>query len=238
VWALAQHHAQRCHGVANLCVPYVPGGFTPENIIPLADRALYPEEQFPAAQWDYQLFYRENFAAARASFEGNVRATVKLLFRAGDAARKANPAATASVRKRGGWFGPAGQAAPDVPRDATVLTEADEDRYTAALERNGFFGPNSWYMNAEANMDFAARARANWRLTMPVLFLHGAHDFICATLDSRLADPMRANCADLTEAVVPSGHWMAQEKPLQVNAALAQWLAAKFPELWPRERIA
>jgi hypothetical protein len=43
---------------------------------------------------------------------------------------------------------------------------------------------------------------------------------------------MRAHCADLTEAVVPSGHWMAQEKPICVNAALAKWLAQKLPALW------
>ena len=33
---------------------------------------------------------------------------------------------------------------------------------------------------------------------------------------------MRRDCADLTEVVVKSGHWMAQEKPVAVNAALAQ----------------
>jgi pimeloyl-ACP methyl ester carboxylesterase len=44
---------------------------------------------------------------------------------------------------------------------------------------------------------------------------------------------MRASCGNLTEVVVPSGHWMAQEKPVEVNAALAKWLAAQFPTLWP-----
>ena len=44
--------------------------------------------------------------------------------------------------------------------------------------------------------------------------------------------PMRRDCANLTEARVPSGHWMAQERPIAVNAALARWLAARFPELW------
>jgi len=32
--------------------------------------------------------------------------------------------------------------------------------------------------------------------------------------------------------IVPSGHWMAQEQPLAVNAALAKWLATEFPGLW------
>ena len=101
------------------------------------------------------------------------------------------------------------------------------------LARNGFFGPDSWYMNADANLAFAQRAKANWRLTMPVLFVHAAYDYICATIGTRLADPMRANCTNLSEAVVNSGHWMAQEKPLDVNAALAKWLARHFADLWP-----
>lgn len=232
VWSIAQHHPLRCHGVANLCVPYIPQGFAPEQIISLADRSIYPEDQFPAAQWDYQLFYRENFAAARASFEANIRATVKVLFRAGVPAGKGKPARTAVIRANGGWFG-SGNVAPDLPRDTSVLTEEDEHRYVAALERNGFFGPDSWYMNGDANTNYAERAKANWHLTMPALFLHAAYDYICETVDSRLAEPMRAHCADLMEVIVPSGHWMAQEKPILVNSALTKWMAAKFPTIWP-----
>jgi hypothetical protein len=36
----------------------------------------------------------------------------------------------------------------------------------------------------------------------------------------------------LTEVTVRSGHWMAQEKPVSVNAAIARWLAQQFPDLW------
>lgn len=231
VWSIAQHHPQRCHGVANLCVPYIPEGFAVETVVPLCDRRVYPEDRFPAAQWDYQLFYRENFAAACSGFESNVRATVRVLFRAGDPANKGKPARTSFIRANGGWFGKQ-QTAPDLPRDATVLGEKDENAYVAALERNGFFGPDSWYMNFNLNMDFASRAKGNWRLMMPVLFLHGAYDYVCETMDSSLAAPMRAHCTNLTEVVVPSGHWMAQEKPVHVNAALANWLALQFPAAW------
>ncbi len=51
VWSLAQHHPERCHGVAGLCVPYMPDGFAPETLIPLVNRDVYPEAQFPAGQW-------------------------------------------------------------------------------------------------------------------------------------------------------------------------------------------
>jgi hypothetical protein len=44
---------------------------------------------------------------------------------------------------------------------------------------------------------------------------------------------MRGDCRNLTEAIVPSGHWMAQEKPRAVNAALAKWLVTRLPAIWP-----
>ena len=51
----------------------------------------------------------------------------------------------------GGWFRRHIKA-PDVPRDAAVLSEEDEAlAMSPELERNGFFGPNSWYMNWQAN---------------------------------------------------------------------------------------
>jgi len=232
VWSIAQHHPERCHAVANLCVPYIPAGFAVETVVPLADRTVYPADKFPVAQWDYQMFYRENFALAEAGFESNVGATVRALFRAGNPAGKGKPARTAFVSVNGSYFGPGNSAAPDLPRDPAVLGEEDEHHYVAALQRNGFFGPGSWYMNWKANLAYAEHAKANWHLDLPVLFLHAAYDFICETLVSRLAEPMRVHCRDLTEVTISSGHWMAQEKPVEVNAALAKWISSQFPMLW------
>jgi pimeloyl-ACP methyl ester carboxylesterase len=231
VWALASHHPERCVAVASLCVPYVAQGFVPRNLLPLVDRRVYPEAEFPAGQWEYQLFYQESFDKARTAFEANVRNTVKALFRKGNPSGKGLPARVAHVRRNGGWFGGVGQA-PDLPLDTDVVTEAELQQYVSALEANGFFGPDSWYMNQDRNLDYAAKARDGGRLSLPVLFLHGEYDFTCETVDSRLADPMRQDCTSLTEVRVPSGHWMAQEQPRAVNAALAKWLAVQRPELW------
>ncbi len=206
VWSLASHHPERCRGVVNLCVPYVAAGFAPANFLPLVDRAVYPQDAFPAGQWDYMMYYEEDFAAAQAAMEADVSNTVRALFRAGSAANPGKPGRTATIRRDGGWFGGAGQA-PPVPRDPAVLSEQDASCYIAALERNGFFGPNSWYMNHTGNIAFARQAKDDGRLSLPVLFLHGAYDTTCETMVSRLAEPMRRDCVDLTEVVVTSGHW-------------------------------
>ena len=232
VWNIASHHPDRCAAVANLCVPYYSLERGLDAVLELIDREVYPEDQFPVGQWEYQLFYEENFARAIAVLEANVYNTVKALFRTGDPAGQSRPSRTAMVRKDGGWFGGASEA-PDVPRDADVVTEEDLCAYTAALERNGFFGPSSYYMNHKANAAYAERAVNDAYLDMPTLFIVAQYDYTCECVTSRLAEPMQTYCRDLTTKTIPSGHWMAQERPIQVNAALAQWLATSVPAVWP-----
>ncbi len=232
VWNVASHHPERCRAVASLCVPYHTLENGLDSVMSLIDRRVYPEDQFPAGQWEYQRFYEENFAKACATFDANPYNTVKALFRKGSPAGHMKPFRTAYVRQQGGWFGGAAEA-PDVPIDADVVTEEDLRRYAEGLKRNGFFGPDSWYVNHAANAAYAAEAKNGGRLDMPVLFLAARYDYTCESVTSRLAEPMRGLAGNLTEHVFDCGHWMAQEKPLQVNAALARWLATKVPGTWP-----
>jgi pimeloyl-ACP methyl ester carboxylesterase len=102
-----------------------------------------------------------------------------------------------------------------------TVWRAQVEHFTAAG-----WGPCSWYVNDEANLAYAARA-PHRRLEMPVLFVHAAWDGICETLRSRLADPMRAACANLTEATVDAGHEVMLQAPARTNAAIAGWLAAQ-----------
>jgi pimeloyl-ACP methyl ester carboxylesterase len=232
VWSLAAHHADRCIGVANLCVPYLSDGFALPNLIPLVDRRVYPEAEYPYGQWEYQVFYEREFDKATADLEGDVRATFKALIRAGDPNGRGKPARTSRTIREGGWFGGAGQA-PDVPRDPRTLSEEDLAIYVAAFERTGFRGADAWYMNHAANAAYAASAPNGGRLNLPVLFIHGAYDFVCETVDSELAEPMRRDCADLTEHTLATGHWMPQEQPTGVSATIARWMVERLPAVWP-----
>lgn len=231
VWGIAAHHADRCLGVAGLCVPYQPEGFAPQTLVPLVDRTIYPEAEYPLGQWDYQLYYAEAFERANAVFAADPVAFVKAFFRGASPEHRGKPARLATVRRDGGHFGGRDRA-PDLPLDTRVLDETELHQYASALARNGFAAPSSWYVNAEANRAYAKAAPNGGRLAMPVLFLHARWDFVCETVESRLADPMRAHCADLEEAVIDSAHWMAQEKPVETNAALVRWLARRIPDAW------
>ena len=79
-------------------------------------------------------------------------------------------------------------------------------------------------MNTAANITFAAKARDGGKLTLPVLFPHGVYDYTRErSLPGSLSQSV-GDGADLTEVVVPSDHWMAKERHIQVNATLAKWL--------------
>jgi pimeloyl-ACP methyl ester carboxylesterase len=233
VWNIASHHPDRCKAVASLCIPcgFLDSGL--DGLIELVDRSVYPEEEFPAGQWEYMRFYEENFERATAGFQADPYKTCKVLFRSGDPAGRGTPSRTAFPRKLGGWFGP-DNVAPDVLRDDAVVSEADLCTYASSLQRNGFFGPDSYYMNHQRNAAYAATAADGGKRAMPVLFLAASYDYTCETIDSDLAKPMAGLCPDLTTVQIDSGHWMAQEKPIEVNAALSHWLATKVPGYWPQ----
>ena len=231
VWNIASHHPDRCHAVSSLCVPYYTLERGLDHTLKLADRNVYPEDQFPAAQWDYMRYYEESFDEAIAPMDANVSTFLKLAFRKGNPEGELKPARTATARRGSGLFG--GSDLPDVPLDEDVLTEEDLSGYVSALERNGFFGPSSWYMNHVANAVYASTARNEGYLDMPVLFIAAQYDYVCECTHSKLAEPMRIYCRKLTEETIRSGHWMAQEKPVDVNGILAKWLATAVPEVWP-----
>lgn len=140
VWSIASHHPDRCHGVANLSVPYYTLERGLDTCLRLVDRNVYPEDEFPAGQWEYQRFYEEDFEAAIAPFDADPAKAIKALFRSGNPSGVGKPSRTAFVRKDGGWFQGAAEP-PDLPRDDDVLSDAELSIYSEALSRNGFFGP-------------------------------------------------------------------------------------------------
>ena len=233
VWSIASHHPDRCFGVGNLCVPYRVLDNGLDGAVALVDRDVYPQDQYPAGQWDYQYFYQENFERAVSVFEANPKNTITALFRKWSPDDRGKPAITANVRKENGWLGGV-DVFPEMPRDDDVISASDLDAYVSALSRTGFFGSSSFYMNHPVNTVYAKSALNDGYLDMPVLFLTASYDYVCECVDSRLPEPMREYCRNLTERTVNSGHWMAQEKPVDVNNALIHWLANTVSSSWPQ----
>ncbi len=125
-----------------------------------------------------------------------------------------------------------------VPRDSTMLGSLDEPppgplgfmsddelrAYAAAFRTGGFRGPLSWYRNFPQNAT-DARAYGDNIIRQPAGFLAGDREMVLRMLPNQLEN-LRRMCADLrVEVSLPgAGHWVQQERPAEVNAALVGFL--------------
>ncbi|EXL65833.1 soluble epoxide hydrolase [Fusarium oxysporum f. sp. conglutinans race 2 54008] len=234
VWALAAQYPEKCVGVCCMAVPYHVPELGLEALIAVCNRELYPEDQYPLAQWDYQAFQIEQPDTSAAQLGANVPNTIKLFFRSGSPESYGKRSDFASTRKSGGWFGGA-PAAPDSPFETTLFKDDKPafDRMVAEFERNGFDGPNHYYHNHKTNKAYMEQAPNGGRLCYPVLFIEARWDSVCDTALSRLSEPMRELCENLTEVSIESGHWVAWEKHEETNAAIVRWIATKLPTYFP-----
>jgi pimeloyl-ACP methyl ester carboxylesterase len=226
VWAMAMHQAKRCRGVVNLTVPHFARGNSLPNFIPLIDRAIYPLGRYPVGQWDYMQFCTEHFGKAVRDFEANAGRVVDMFYTPGSLDTVGKPTPLASIRAQGGWF-PAESEAPPIGASETLLPPADREVMLAAFARNGFSGPCAWYLNDGPNIAFAGETPDYGRISLPALFLGGQWDTVCDTAYGHLAEPMREDCSNLTEANIAAGHMLMLERPDEVNLRIENWLAVQ-----------
>jgi pimeloyl-ACP methyl ester carboxylesterase len=221
--ALAAHHGARCRGVVLISVPYFPEGFALPNLGPLIDRQLYPADQYPDGQWDYFRFYLTHFSQTVSDFEADTPATLASLYRRGNPASVGQVSPSALITKNGGRYGSAHRA-PTTPPDPALWTPTDFNALVGAFDVSGFRSVNAWYLNDTANIAYARTAPKGGQLRQPVLFVNGDWDAICDINRSRLGEPMRSACADLSVTNLPAGHWLPLESKAELVQAIRSWL--------------
>ena len=232
VWALAAHHPEVCAGVINLCVPYRSLEVGLEAQVALVNRDIYPINQYPSGQFDYQKYYVQHSESAIKVLEADPGNSVKAIYAPARPATYGLPAHTATLIRDGGFFGGASRA-PEVELKQTVLDESLFVSLADAMKRNGFFGPTAYYLNHDVNHAYSRSSVNGGVLTVPALFIEARFDRVLATSISRLSEPMRKYCRNLTECSIEAGHWVALERPQEVNAAIARWLITNLPTWWP-----
>jgi pimeloyl-ACP methyl ester carboxylesterase len=116
--------------------------------------------------------------------------------------------------------GPAPKRLPD------WLDEKDLAFFVSSFTRTGFRGGLNWYRNIDRNW----RLTAPWhkaRLLQPALFIAGSHDpVITGVIGEKRLNDMDAVMPRLTRKIIieDAGHWIQQERPAEVNAALLAFL--------------
>jgi pimeloyl-ACP methyl ester carboxylesterase len=102
------------------------------------------------------------------------------------------------------------------------LSEQELGVYVEAFERTGFTGGLNWYRNIDRNWELS-EPFADRRIEQPAMFLTGELDPVRNFMP---AEAMNGWVTDLrTEIVVDgAGHWVQQQAPEAVNAALLDFL--------------
>ncbi len=216
-WNAALARPDRFRAVAALGVPMM-------GRAPRAPTQLFPQT---ADAMFYTLYFQEPEIAER-ELEHDVRASlIKILWAASAEAgpRQAGdetPNPFGMVSRSAGLLG-------DLPLPARLppwLAESDLDCYAADFSESGFRGPLNYYRNLDRNWELQ-RCLANRKVEVPALYMVGDRDpgLAIPGMDQIIAG-MKQLVPDLRESITVShcGHWLPQEKPVDLNAALLTFL--------------
>jgi pimeloyl-ACP methyl ester carboxylesterase len=161
-----------------------------------------------------------------SDFDADIASTLAAIYRPGDPSGIGKVYRSALISANGGWFGSAHRA-PTVQPDPTLWPPGDFVALIEAFRGHGFRTANIWYLNDTANLAYAHAAPDGGRLRQPVLFVNGDWDALCDITHSRLGEPMRSTCGDLSVANVPAGHWLPLERKTELTEAIRSWLEAR-----------
>jgi pimeloyl-ACP methyl ester carboxylesterase len=212
VWNAAIRHPDRVRAVAGLSVPHTPA--MPMSLLDLLDQ-LYADRFF------YMLYFQAP-GVAEAAFEVDVRAALKRMYFAVSGGAPVNSLLADAPRDAA--LLPLLPDPPDGP--LSFLSDDDLDQIAATFERTGMTGSFNRYRALPFDVDASADI-VGAPVDQPSCFIAGERDpvrFMVPGSDM-YADPGGA-CTDFRgSTLVPGvGHWVQQEAPGEVNAALDAFL--------------
>lgn len=165
-------------------------------------------------------FYWQYFqtpGVAEAEFEQDVAKTMRLVLGRG----VSDPSAL-FIEDGKGFLGPlrSDRPLPD------WLSEADIAYFAEAYKKSGFRGGLNWYRNLDRNWELTAPWQGA-QIHQPSLFIAGSRDsVITGLIGAKRVGDMERVLPNLTAKLIidGAGHWIQQERPEEVNAALIAFL--------------
>jgi pimeloyl-ACP methyl ester carboxylesterase len=196
--------------VAGLSVPHRKRG-----------RAAPLETLKKAGKGDYYWIYFQD-KAAEEEFARDAAFTLRRLFHIGFGETPKSEKMSLYVDRQKGLLGASRDPVPLPP----WLTDQDIAVFAAEYRRTGFRGGLNWYRNIDRNWELAAP----WQdavITQPALFIAGSNDaVITGAMGQRALEDLESLVPNLKRKILidGAGHWIQQERPDAVNAALIGFL--------------
>jgi pimeloyl-ACP methyl ester carboxylesterase len=209
VWSLAQRRPERVRAVVGMSVPAAPRGPMPPVELM---RQLFGDTFF------YIVYFQEP-GVADAELGADPKKTLRAFMHtiSGDSpadAWKVLPAAGTGLL----------DSLTDTDEPIDWLPEAALDAVAAEFERTGFTGGLNWYRNFDRNWEVAAAFEGR-TIDMPSLFVAGEADPVLLMAPPSMMEGLVTDLRD-TVIIPGAGHWIQQERPVEVNQALLGFLAS------------
>lgn len=176
---------------------------------------------------DFYWFYFNREGVPEAEFERDIAQAMRKVLVGGSGDAPKPGALSLTVPQGAGFL----DRMPDPDSLPAWLSEGDIEVFAAAFRKNGLRGPFNWYRNIDRNWALLAPWQGA-QVQPPALFVAGTRDGV-------IASPMGRKALDTLADSVPrlldklliegAGHWIQQERPAEVNAALLRFLAAEYP---------
>jgi pimeloyl-ACP methyl ester carboxylesterase len=184
---------------------------------PLRGRSRPLESLRESGITDFYWQYFQTPGVAEAEFERDVASTMRLVLGRG----VSDPAALHITEGRGFL----GNISP-VVKLPDWLSEADIAYFAEAYRKSGFRGGLNWYRNLDRNWDLTAPWQGA-QIHQPSLFVAGSKDsVITGLIGAKRVTDMERVLPNLRQKLIidGAGHWIQQERPDEVNAALIGFL--------------
>jgi pimeloyl-ACP methyl ester carboxylesterase len=212
VWNTALFHPEKVRAVMGLSVPHTGRGPAPRIEL---FRKIYKDRFF------YQLYFQTP-GVAEAELEADVRSSLRKIYYSASAEGSAAGGLLAGKPPDARLL----DGVPDPEPFPAWLTDADLDYYVGEFQRSGFRGPLNRYRTSE--LDFAQQVVvADKRIEQPAAFVAGSLDPVLRFIPGLdLIEMMRGRVSDLrlVRLIEGAGHWVQQERPAEVGAALVEFL--------------
>ncbi|ABQ36170.1 Putative epoxide hydrolase [Bradyrhizobium sp. BTAi1] len=124
-----------------------------------------------------------------------------------------------------------GEVDPDLPLPAWLSAD-DLAYFVDAYRASGFRGGLNWYRNIDRNWELTAPWQ-DAQIRQPSLFIAGGEDAVVTGLiGAKRVQDMERVLPDLRRKLIVAGagHWIQQERPDEVNAALIAFLREVAPQ--------
>ena len=167
---------------------------------------------------DFYWQYFQTPGVAEAEFERDVALSMRTLLGRGFS----DPKASLFVDRKNGFLG---EGKLDLPLPAW-LGEQDLAIFIETYRASGFRGGLNWYRNIDRNWELTAPWQ-DAQISQPSLFIAGANDAVVTGLiGAKRVQELDRVLPNLTRKLIidGAGHWIQQERPEEVNAALVAFL--------------